>query len=89
MTVDRIIRAYRYLDLDGIVEELEEQGISLARSSVHRYLVDLRERDSMCAQPAEDTIVTIVERSTGVVRVIKTAATAEALVSLIEAKTQS
>ena len=86
--IDGVIRSHGYLDVDKIVEELGAQGIDLARSTLHRYLVGLRERDSLCAQPLEDTVITIVERSTGVVRVIKTAATADALVALIEAKTK-
>lgn len=88
MLVDRVIRAHSYVNVDKIVEELETQCIPLARSSLHRYLVGLRERDALSAQPQEDTVITIVERSTGVVRVIKTAATADALVSLIESKTK-
>ena len=86
--VDRVIRSHGYLDVDKIVEELELEGIKVARSTLHRYLVGLRERDALCAQPMEDTVVTIVERSTGLVRVIKTSATAEALVTLIESQTR-
>lgn len=86
--VDRVIRAHAYLDVDKIVAELEAEGIEIARSSLHRYLVGLRERDALCAQPLEDTVITIVERSTGVVRVIKTSATADALIRLIEGKTK-
>ena len=88
-TVDRVIRAHAYLDVDRIVAELEAEGIELARSTLHRYLVGLRERDALCAQPGEDTVITIVERSTGVVRVIKTSASADALVSLIEGQTKN
>ena len=86
--VDRVIRSHNYLDVNKIVEELQADGIKVPRSTLHRYLVGLRERDALCAQPMEDTVVTIVERSTGLVRVIKTSATAEALVTLIESQTR-
>ena len=72
------------MDVDRIVEDLENEGIKLARSTVYRHMVILRERDAMTAQPEEDTVVTIVERSTGVVRVLKSSATAESLAALIE-----
>lgn len=82
--VDRCIRANQYQDLLGIVAELAGQGITIPRSTLHRYVTALREADALCALPDEGTIVTIVERGTGQVRVVKTAATGLAVAALIE-----
>ena len=43
----------------------------------------LREKDATLATPEEGTIVTIVERGSGEVRLVKTAASAEAIATLI------
>jgi hypothetical protein len=81
--VDRCIRAYRYRDLDFLLADLKEQGFVMSRSALHRYVSRLQKRDSLCASPEEGTIVTIVERGTGAVRVLKTAATGQAVAALI------
>lgn len=86
LAIDRCIRANRYQNIDQIVEQLAAEGIQVARSTLHRHMVRLHARDAMTAHPEEDTVVTIVERSTGLVRVVKTSATAEALVAMIEGK---
>lgn len=67
-----------------MVAALADQGINIHRSTLHRYVADLRESDALCALPDEGTIVTIVERGTGQVNVVKTAATGQAVASLIE-----
>lgn len=84
-TVDQVIRAYRYIHLDDMVLELADRGIKIARSTLHRYLRALRERDMLCARPEEGTIVTIVERATGEVRVIKCCIASADLHAIIEA----
>ena len=77
------IRQHRYGQIDKVVEILAEQGISVARSSVHRHGRKLSECDMMCASPEEGTVVTIVERQSGAVRVVNTQANAEAVATLI------
>lgn len=83
MAVDRCIREHRYTGLDDMVSELAEQGIKVNRSSLHRYLLKLRDKDATLATPEEGTIVTIVERATGEVRLVKSAASADAIATLI------
>jgi len=83
IAIDRSIREHRYMLLDEIVADLTAQGITVGRSSLHRYVVKLREKDATLATPEEGTIVTIVERSSGEVRLVKTAASAEAIATLI------
>jgi hypothetical protein len=83
IAIDRSIREHRYMLLDEIVADLAAQKIAVGRSSLHRYVVKLREKDATLATPEEGTIVTIVERGSGEVRLVKTAASAEAIATLI------
>ena len=82
--VDSCIRQCRYQDLDFILKEVKRLGVPhVSRAGLYRYLVQLKEADSLLADPSQGTIVTIVERSTGEVRVLKTSASAIAIVSMI------
>ena len=84
MQVNDCIRAHRYIQIDEILIAIKELGIDgMNRSSLHRHIVKLKARDSLNAQPSEGTIITIVERTTGEVRVIKTSASGVAITSLI------
>jgi arginine repressor len=83
IAIDRSIREHRYIGLDDIVADLTEQGITVTRSALHRYLVKLREKDSTLATPEEGTIVTIVERGTGDVRTVKSSASGAAIQEMI------
>lgn len=76
---DRVIRANQYTNLDAIAVELTAQGIECRRAPLRRYVADLRERDTLCGEANEMTIVTIVEHRTGEVRVIRTSASAGAV----------
>lgn len=83
--VDEIIRSNRYRNLDLIMMQVEERAISgFSRAALHRYLCGLKERDSLVANPEHGTIVTIVERGSGEVRVVKTCASGLAIASMIE-----
>lgn len=82
--VDRCIREHRYTGLSDIAATLADQGITIPRSNLHRHLSALREKDALVASPDEGTIVTIVERGTGEVRVLKTTASGQAIAAMIE-----
>ena len=86
LEVDRTIRSHGYVNLDRMLEALQAMGLSITRSSLYRYVVDLRARDALTAHPDEGTIITVVERSTGQVRVIKTSMSADSVVALLEGK---
>lgn len=82
--VDECIRAHRYANLDFIMVATREMGLTgFSRSALARYVNSLKERDSLHANPVEGTIVTIVERGTGEVRVVKTSASGLAIAALI------
>ena len=83
IAIDRCIREHRYMGLDDMVSALAAQGVSVNRSSLHRYMLNLREKDANLASPEEGTIVTIVERSTGQVRLVKSEASADSIATLI------
>lgn len=79
-----LMRANRHRTLDEIVEELKTlDGMTISRSSVHRTLRKLNARDQLLANDQEQVIVTIVDRGTGEVRVIKTPVLAEMIESMI------
>ena len=82
--VNQCIRLHRYMNFDAILADIQKLGIKqISRSALGRYLPNLRAGDELKVAPAEDTIVTIVERSTGEIRVIKTSASAAAVAAQI------
>ena len=88
--VDQCIRAHRYRNLDFIMEEVETLGISgFSRSALHRYLLKLEKDDALHADPEQSTIVTIIERVTGEIRVVKTSASGFAIAALIAKNTKA
>jgi len=83
--VDQCIRLHGYRHIDQIMESVLLLKIpKLSRSALGRYTKRLREKEEMCAQPNEETIITIVERGTGEVRMIKSCASGQVLAAMIE-----
>lgn len=83
--VKQCIRAHRYMLLDSMLAALCAQGIEgISRSALSRYVPRLKAEDSLKADTDEETIITIVERSTGAVRIIKTGASAATVAAQIE-----
>lgn len=77
--VDNVIRYHRYAGLDLMVVKLADQDIKITRASLHRYVTKLREQDQLFLGEADDTVVIIMSRSSGVVQTIKTSATLESV----------
>lgn len=70
--------------LDTMLADIQALGVEgISRSALGRYVPVLKAEDEFKALPHEDTVVTIVERSTGEVRVIKTGASAASIVAQI------
>jgi hypothetical protein len=82
--VQRCIRAHRYQQVDMMLVDLSESGIQLSRSPLYRYVAKLRNMDAMVACGDEGTIITITERVSGKVMVVKSSASADAITSLIQ-----
>ncbi|MBB2775044.1 UNVERIFIED_ORG: hypothetical protein HNP28_000315 [Comamonas terrigena] len=85
--LDLAIRASSYIDLDKVRAQLQGGGIIFTRSSLYRYAAKLRARDAMTATPEEGTVVTIVERPSGLVQVVKTSMPGNAVAALIQQAT--
>jgi hypothetical protein len=82
-----VLRANRHRSLDQIKAALSEQvGIDASRSAVHRATTKLDAYDRQNAAADEGTIVTIVERATGEVRVVKTSLPPSTIEDLIRQK---
>lgn len=82
---DACIRRYRYARIDAVLEELQAVGIKISRSALGRYMKQLGERDGMLMDSSDATVVTIVDRASGNVMVLKTAVNWSALASYIQA----
>jgi hypothetical protein len=83
--VHQIIRSHRYIGLDAILADVLKAGVGdISRSALGRYVPALKQRDSLKATPEEDTVITVVERRTGQVRVVRIGAPADLVVAQIE-----
>lgn len=83
--VDGCIRANRYKQIDKTLAEIEHLGISgLSRSGLQRYMAQLKATDPIFSGPENGTIVTIIERRTGEVRIVRTTASATSIAAMIE-----
>ena len=79
------IRAHRRFTLDEQMSYLKERGFTqVSRSGLGRFLQEFDKKEALCANPNEGTVVTIVERGTGEVRVVKSSASGLAIAALIK-----
>lgn len=79
-----VLRANRHQSLDWITAALSEQvGVETSRSAVHRALAKLNAYDRRSAATGEGTVVTIVERATGEIRLVTTGLPASTVEGLI------
>lgn len=81
--LETTIRRHKYMDIDGIGWYLAEQGIHISRSVLGRHIKKLREQDYALAA-TNNTVVFIVERSSGKSISITTALDPKNIVSLIK-----
>ncbi|WP_081889043.1 DUF3486 family protein [Comamonas aquatica] len=81
--VDASIRRHRYVNLAGMLAELEKDGIKLSRSGLHRYVVGLKEQDAMFNGTNDDLVVVMMERSTGSITTLTTNLSRQAVIGLI------
>jgi len=78
------IRANRHKVIDDIQTALlEVEGVDIARSTLHRTITKINARDQLLARAEEQTVVTVVDRVTGEVRVIKTCMPGDLVEALI------
>lgn len=81
--VDACIRRHRYVNLAGMLSDLDKDGIRLSRSGLHRYVVGLKEQDAMFNGTNDDLVVVMLERSTGSVTTMTTNLSRQAVIGLI------
>ncbi len=68
-----IAQANRHATLSSLKVILAEQmGLEISRSAIHRNLREMDATGQTMARPEESTVVTIVGRTTGEVRIVKT-----------------
>lgn len=83
-TVDAVLRKWRFSDLDGMVAELAEAGITISRSALHRYAAKLRKSKSVPPAYAPASIVVVIDAQSGATITVPSHATPEAIAALIE-----
>lgn len=87
--VDACIRRHRFCGIETILAELAQSGIKLSKSGLHRYMQDMRSKDSLHTGTTDNTIIIIVERDSGTTKTLSTGATAAAIVAMIEGSAHS
>ncbi|TXI16583.1 MAG: DUF3486 family protein [Roseateles sp.] len=80
---DTIIRAHRYMQIAVVRQKLADAGFVIGRSTLHRYMRQLKQRDLGCMPADARTLVTIVDRAAGHVVALATTASPEEVASLI------
>lgn len=82
--VDACIRKHYYSKFTEAAEALSKQGIEISRSALHRRAQKLRAIDAAHTATPHDTIVIVMERSTGGVTSVATSASRDAVLAAIE-----
>lgn len=83
MVVDDCIRRHRFVDLVAIRDDLLKSGIVISKSSLQRYMHKFSVRDGLHIGTPDDTMVIIVERSSGAMTSLTTKVKREDIVTLI------
>lgn len=66
-----LVRAHRHKSIDDVRALMEAEGIDMARSSLHRAMTKINARDQLLVRAEEQSVITVVDRISGEVRVIK------------------
>lgn len=77
------LRANPHRSLDELQVALLEDGIDISRSALHRAAIKVKANDKLMATAEDQTVITIVDRVSGEVRVIKTHLPASVVDALI------
>ena len=80
---DACIRQHRFININAIKAALEAEGIQISRAALHRYMQRLAKRDGLNFGSENDTVIVVMQRSTGAVVQLSTTATIEMVVSHI------
>lgn len=85
--LNTIIRRHRFVGIDAIRAELAEAQIEFPRSSLYRYVRRLQLGDGQYLGIANETIVIVLKRSTGLIINLSTTASMDEVVSVIKGLT--
>jgi arginine repressor len=81
--VESCIRQHYYVRNTEVSQSLAAQGIHLTRSTVNRIAMRLREKDGNRSGCDDDTVVVIMERSTGATSIATTSASRDSVLASI------
>lgn len=63
--VDECIRSHQFYSIDSIRADLQEKGVEVSRSALGRYVKLLREHQGAAPMAKWNTLVVVVDRTTG------------------------
>lgn len=83
--VDALLNAHPHFTLNQLMELLSENDLNVcSRSALSRYLTAECGRRSMLPLREDETVITIIERKTGEVRVLKTPVSAALVAAAVD-----
>lgn len=80
---EALIRQHDYAQIDHVLARLVAEGVSISRSGLHRYAQQLKERDGLYAGNPDRTVVVLMDRATGNVTTLTSAAEASVVAQAI------
>ena len=83
IVLDDCIRRHRFVDINAINKDLVAIGINYSRTALHRHMQKLAIQDALHAGTKDDTVIIVIERSTGSTTSITTTASKQMIVALI------
>lgn len=81
--IDRVIRSHEYSKAPAVRRALGEQGIDIPLWTLYRRIAQLKEQDA-AAPRASGTVVQIIDRKMGTLKVIETLVAASSVENAIQ-----
>ncbi|MEO6917646.1 MAG: phage protein Gp27 family protein [Collimonas sp.] len=82
--VDALLRQYKFCRYDEIVTQLREAGMTVSRSSLHRYAVELKKNDARRIVSPGATIVVLIDCLTGETKTTSVSISSEQILAAIQ-----
>lgn len=81
--IDALLRRYQYTCIDLVIELLAADGISIARTTLHRYAKRLESMDGLTGNGPDSTVVVVIDLRTGSATQVRTAAKPSTVIAAI------
>lgn len=81
--IDALLRRYQYTCIDLVIELLATDGISIARTTLHRYAKRLESMDGLTGNGPDSTVVVVIDLRTGSATQVRTSAKPSTVIAAI------